>query len=116
MTQLEAARRIAPIASVQNQYNLENRKSEDVLKACERLGVAFIPWYPLGDGAALRSRGLKGLARRLGLPPAQVALAWLLARSPVMLPIPGTASIAHLEENTAAATLRIPPEDLAALN
>ena len=116
VTQLEAARRIAPIASVQNQYNLENRKSEDVLKACERLRVAFIPWYPLGDGAALRSRGLKGLARRLGLPPAQVALAWLLARSPLMLPIPGTASIAHLEENTAAATLRIPPEDLAALN
>ena len=101
---------------MQNQYNLENRKSEDVLKACERLGVAFIPWYPLGDGAALRSRGLKGLARRLGLPPAQVALAWLLARSPVMLPIPGTASIAHLEENTGAATLRIPPEDLATLN
>ena len=114
--QLEAARRIAPIASVQNQYNLENRKSEDVLKACERLGVAFIPWYPLGDGAALRSRGVKGLAGRLGVPPAQVALAWLLAHSPVMLPIPGTASVAHLEENTAAATLRIPPEDLAALN
>jgi len=114
--QLEAARRIAPIASVQNQYNLENRKSEDVLKACERLGVAFIPWYPLGDGAALRSRGVKQLARRLGLPPAQVALAWLLAHSPVVLPIPGTASIAHLEENTAAAALRIPPEDLAALN
>ena len=114
--QLEAARRIAPIASVQNQYNLENRKSEDVLKACEQLGVAFIPWYPLGDGAALRSRGVKQLARRLGLPPAQVALAWLLAHSRVMLPIPGTASIAHLEENTAAAALRIPPEDLAALN
>ena len=114
--QLEAARRIAPIASVQNQYNLEYRKSEDVLKACERLGVAFIPWYPLGDGAALRSRSVKHLARRLGLPPAQVALAWLLAHSPVMLPIPGTASIAHLEENTAAAALRIPPEDLAALN
>ena len=114
--QLEAARRIAPIASVQNQYNLENRKSEDVLKACEELGVAFIPWYPLGDGAALRSRGVKQLARRLGLPPAQVALAWLLAHSRVMLPIPGTASIAHLEENTAAAALRIPPEDLAALN
>ena len=114
--QLEAARRIAPIASVQNQYNLENRESEDLLKACERLGVAFIPWYPLGDGAALKSRGVKQLARRLGLPPAQVALAWLLAHSPVMLPIPGTASIAHLEENTSAATLRIPPEDLAALN
>jgi aryl-alcohol dehydrogenase-like predicted oxidoreductase len=114
--QLEAARRITPIVSVQNQYNLDNRKSEDVLKACERLGIAFIPWYPLGDGAALRSRGVKGLAGRLGLPPAQVALAWLLTHSPVMLPIPGTASIAHLEENTAAATLRIPPEDLAGLN
>jgi len=114
--QLEAARRITPIVSVQNQYNLDNRKSEDVLKACERLGVAFIPWYPLGDGAALRSRGVKGLAGRLGVPPAQVALAWLLAHSSVMLPIPGTASIAHLEENTAAATLRIPRADLAALN
>jgi len=114
--QLEAAQRIVPIASVQNQYNLEYRKSEDVLKACERLGVAFIPWYPLGDGAALKSRGMKQLARRLGVPPAQVALAWLLAHSRVMLPIPGTASIAHLEENTAAAALRIPPEDLVALN
>jgi pyridoxine 4-dehydrogenase len=113
--QLDAARRIAPIVSVQNRYNLETRESEDVLKACERLGVAFIPWYPLGDGAALRSRVVKQLARRLGLPPAQVALAWLLAHSPVMLPIPGTASIAHLEENTAAAALRLAPEDLAAL-
>jgi aryl-alcohol dehydrogenase-like predicted oxidoreductase len=116
LKQLQAARRITPIVSVQNQYNFANRESEDVLKACEQLGVAFIPWYPLGDGAALRSRGVKRLAGRLGLPPAQVALAWLLAHSPVMLPIPGTASIAHLEENTAAATLRIPPEDLAALN
>jgi aryl-alcohol dehydrogenase-like predicted oxidoreductase len=113
--QLEAARRIASIVSVQNQYNLENRKSEDVLKACERLGVAFIPWYPLGDGAALKSRGVKQLATRLGVLPAQVALAWLLAHSPVMLPIPGTASIAHLEENTAAAALKLAPEDLATL-
>jgi len=113
--QLEAACRIAPIVSVQNQYNLENRKSEDVLRACERLGVAFIPWYPLGDGAALKSRGVKQVARRLGVPPAQVALAWLLAHSPVMLPIPGTASVAHLEENTAAAALKFAPEDFAAL-
>ena len=113
--ELEAARRIAPIVSVQNQYNLQTRKSEDVLKACERLGVAFIPWYPLGDGATLESHGVKQLARRLGLPPAQVALAWLLAHSPVMLPIPGTASIAHLEENTAAATVKLAPEELAAL-
>jgi len=114
--QLQAACRIAPIVSVQNQYNLENRKSEDVLKACEQLGVAFIPWYPLGDGAALKSRGVRELARRLGLPPAQVALAWLLAHSPAMLPIPGTASIAHLEENTAAAALTLSPDDLAALS
>jgi len=116
LKQLETARRITPIASVQNQYNLENRKSEDVLKACERLRVAFIPWYPLGDGAALNSRRVKQVAKGLGAPPAQVALAWLLAHSPVMLPIPGTASIAHLEENTAAATLKLSPEDLAALN
>jgi aryl-alcohol dehydrogenase-like predicted oxidoreductase len=116
LKQLETARRITPIASVQNQYNLENRKSEDVLKACERLGVAFIPWYPLGDGAALDSRRVKQVAKGLGAPPAQVALAWLLAHSPVILPIPGTASIAHLEENTAAATLKLSPEDLAALN
>jgi aryl-alcohol dehydrogenase-like predicted oxidoreductase len=114
--QLDAARRIAPIVSVQNQYNLATRKSEDVLEACERLGAAFIPWYPLGDGAALESRGVKQLARRLGVPPAQVALAWLLAHSPVMLPIPGTAAIAHLEENTAAAALKLAPEDLAALD
>ena len=114
--ELEAARRIAPIVSVQNQYNLENRKSEDVLEACEQFGGVFIPWYPLGDGAALRSRGVKQLAARLGVPRAQVALAWLLAHSPVILPIPGTASTAHLEENAAAATLKLSPEDLAALN
>ena len=113
--ELEAARRIAPIVSVQNEYNLENRESEGVLKACERLGAAFIPWYPLGDGAALRSRGVKQLAKQIGVPRAQVALAWLLAHSPVMLPIPGTASIAHLEENTAAATLKLSPKDLEAL-
>src|SRR5882757_4837546 len=70
--QLEAAQRIVPIASVQNQYNLEYRKSEDVLKTCERLGVAFIPWYPLGDGAALNSRRVKEVAKGLGAPPAQV--------------------------------------------
>src|SRR5258705_403516 len=116
LKQLETARRITPIVSVQNEYNLENRKSEDVLEACERLGVAFIPWYPLGDGAALNSRRVKQVAKGLGAPPAQVALAWLLAHSPVMLPIPGTASIAHLEENTAAATLKLSPAELAAVH
>ena len=114
--QLEQARRIAPIVSVQNEYNLENRKDESVLAACEKAGIAFIPWYPLGAGRALRSAKVKRVAARLGATPAQVALAWLLARSPVMLPIPGTGSIAHLEENAAAASLKLGAEDLAELN
>jgi len=115
VAQLEEARRIAPIVSVQNEYNVGDRSSEDVLAACERLGVAFLPWYPLGAGAALKSAGVKRTARRLGATPAQVALAWLLARSPVMLPIPGTGSIAHLEENVAATVLRLAPADFAEL-
>ena len=114
--ELEAARRIAPIVSVQNEYNLENRESEDILDACERLAIAFIPWYPLGEGKVLGSRKLKRAAAKLGSTPAQAALAWLLARSPSMLPIPGTASIAHLEENTAAAALKLSPEELAAFD
>ncbi|MBM3359342.1 MAG: oxidoreductase [Betaproteobacteria bacterium] len=113
--ELEQARRIAPIVSVQNQYNLEDRSSDDVLSACEKAGIVFIPWYPLGAGRALRSARVKRVAERAGATPAQVALAWLLARSPVMLPIPGTSSIAHLEENAAAAALRISREDIATL-
>lgn len=113
--ELEEARRIAPIVSVQNEYNVGNRESEDVLEACERLGIAFIPWYPLGDGEALKSRKIRRVAAKLGATPAQVALAWLLAHSSAMLPIPGTSSIAHLEENTAAAMLKFSPGDLAGL-
>ena len=113
--ELEQARRIVPIVSVQNKYNLEDRASDAVLAACEQAGIAFIPWYPLGAGQALRAAKVKRVAARLGVTPAQVALAWLLARSPVMLPIPGTSSIAHLEENAAAAALKLSPEDLAAL-
>ncbi len=113
--QFEQARRIAAVVSVQNEYNIENRKDDDVLAACEKAGVAFIPWYPLGAGRALRSATVKRIAARLGATPAQVAIAWLLARSPVMLPIPGTASIAHLEENAAAAALKLSAEDLAEL-
>jgi len=113
--ELETARRIAPIVSVQNEYNLGDRSSEDVLEACERLGIAFLPWYPLGAGAVLRSTRVKRVAKRIAATPAQVALAWLLARSPVMLPIPGTGSIEHLEENTAAAGIRLSAEDLALL-
>ena len=114
--QLDEARRIAPIVSVQNEYNLEDRASEDVLKACERLGIAFLPWYPLGAGAVLRKEKIKTLSKKLNATPAQIAIAWLLAKSPVMLPIPGTSSIAHLEENVAAATLNLDTEALAALN
>ncbi|HEY6966701.1 MAG TPA: aldo/keto reductase [Burkholderiales bacterium] len=113
--QLEEARRICPIVSVQNEYNLEDRSSEEVLKACERLGIAFLPWYPLGAGSALKASRVKKISTKIRATPAQVALAWLLAKSPVMLPIPGTASIAHLEENVAAAKLKLTAEDLAAL-
>jgi pyridoxine 4-dehydrogenase len=114
--QLEEARRICPIVSVQNEYNIEDRSAESVLKACEKAGIAFLPWYPLGAGAALRSARVKKIASRLGATPAQVALAWLLAKSPVMLPIPGTASLAHVEENAAAAKLQLSAEDLASLS
>jgi aryl-alcohol dehydrogenase-like predicted oxidoreductase len=113
--QLEEARRIAPIVSVQNEYNLEHRKDEAVLAACEKAGIAFIPWYPLGAGRVLRSAAVKRVAAAVGATPAQVALAWLLARSFVMLPIPGTASTVHLEENAAAARLALSTEERAAL-
>lgn len=113
--QLEQAQAIAPIVSVQNEYHLGNRESEPVLAACEKAGIAFIPWFPLGAGRVLRCARVKRVAVRLGATPAQVALAWLLARSPVVLPIPGTSSIAHLEENAAAAALRLAPGDRAAL-
>jgi aryl-alcohol dehydrogenase-like predicted oxidoreductase len=113
--QLEEARRICPIVSVQNKYNLEDRASEDVLQTCARLGIAFLPWYPLGAGSALRSSRVGKIAAKVKATPAQVALAWLLAKSPVMLPIPGTASVPHLEENVAAGMLKLAPEDLAAL-
>jgi aryl-alcohol dehydrogenase-like predicted oxidoreductase len=114
--QLEDARRIAPIVSVQNRYNLEDRSFDDVLAACEKHAIAFLPWYPLGAGNSLKSAKVKSIAARRGASAAQVALAWLLARSKAMLPIPGTASIAHLEENVRAAAISLSPEDLAALN
>jgi len=114
--QLEQAQQIAPVVSVQNRYNIEDRASEDVLAACEKAGIAFIPWYPLGAGQALRSARVKDVATRHGATPSQVALAWLLARSPAMLPIPGTSSIAHLEENAAAAELKLSAADVAALD
>jgi len=113
--ELERARKVAKIVSVQNQYNLGDRSSEPVLQACERLGLAFLPWYPLGAGSALRLSKIKTIAEKRKATPAQVALAWLLARSPVVLPIPGTASLAHLEENVKAASLSLGADDLALL-
>jgi pyridoxine 4-dehydrogenase len=109
--QLEAARKIVPIVSVQNRYNLGDRSSEDVLKACERLGIAFLPWYPLNAGSSLTTAKVKTLAQKLGAMPSQVVLAWLLKKSPAMLPIPGTGSVAHLEENMKAPTLELSDAD-----
>jgi aryl-alcohol dehydrogenase-like predicted oxidoreductase len=115
LRELERARRILPVVSVQNEYNIGNRAAEDVLAACERLGLAFLPWFPLGAGAVLRSSPIRKLAKKIKATPAQIALAWLLAKSPVMLPIPGTGELEHLEENMAAAKLRIDPMELAPL-
>ncbi len=116
LTQLEEARRLATIVSVQNRYNIEDRTHEGVVDACTRDHLAFMPWYPLSAGklAAARSR-LNDIARRHRATPAQVAIAWLLRRSPIMLPIPGTLSIKHFDENRAAAELELSDAEFAAL-
>jgi aryl-alcohol dehydrogenase-like predicted oxidoreductase len=116
VAQLEQARRIAPVVSVQNSYSVDNRSAEPVLRACEKLGLAFLPWYPLAAGSALKSSKVRQVAAKRSATPAQVAIAWLLAKSPVMLPIPGTGNLQHLEENAAAAALRLSGADLAALD
>lgn len=104
--EIKAARRIVPIATVQNRYNLVDRGSEAVLDYCTHENIGFIPWFPLATGDLAKSGSpLARIAERLGAQPAQVALAWLLKKSPVMLPIPGTSKVKHLEENTAAALL-----------
>ncbi|MCO1660501.1 aldo/keto reductase [Pseudonocardia humida] len=105
--QLVQAERIAPIASVQNRYNLLDRASEDVLEHCASRGIAFVPWLPVAPLARAGHSPAVAVAERLGATPTQVALAWLLHRSPVVLPIPGTSSAAHLEQNVAAATLAL---------
>jgi pyridoxine 4-dehydrogenase len=106
--QIDAVRRMTPVASVQNQYNLAYRKSENVLDYCSRENIGFIPWFPLATGDLAKSGGaLARAAAKLNAQPAQVALAWLLRKSPVMLPIPGTSKVKHLEQNTAAALLEL---------
>ena len=114
--EIQRAQEIVPIVSVQNRYNLIDRRSEDVLDFCEREGIGFLPWFPLATGDLARPGGpLDEIAARHDASPGQVALAWLLWRSPVMLPIPGTSSVEHLEENVAAASLDLDEEELAAL-
>jgi pyridoxine 4-dehydrogenase len=115
--ELAAAQRVATIVSVQNRYNLADRSSDPVLTVCERDGLAFLPWFPLsaGSDATSAGRALVEVAARHSATPAQVAIAWLLARSPVMLPIPGTSSLAHLEEDLQAARLQLTAADRAAL-
>ncbi len=104
--EIEAARRYFPVATVQNRYNLADRASDDVLEYCEANDIGFIPWFPLAAGRLARPGSvLERISHDLGATPGQVALAWLLRRSPVMLPIPGTGSVAHLEENQGAARL-----------
>lgn len=112
VTQLEAARELCDIATVQNRYNLTFRKYDDLVDACEAAGIGFIPWYPLATGDLTQDGGaVTEVAARHEALPGQVALAWLLQRSHVMLPIPGTSSIAHLEQNWAARDLTLTQED-----
>ncbi|HJQ02414.1 MAG TPA: aldo/keto reductase [Jatrophihabitans sp.] len=115
--QLRAAAEIVEIATVQNLYNLTNRKSEAVLGYAEDQGIGFIPWFPIAAGELARSGGpVDQVAKATGATPSQVALAWLLAKSPVMLPIPGTSKVAHLTENVAAAGVRLTEEQVQELS
>jgi pyridoxine 4-dehydrogenase len=114
---IEAARRVFPVATVQNRYNLVDRGSEEVLAYCVANNIGFIPWFPLAAGELIQPGGLVDrIAMARGATTGQIALAWLLQRSPVILPIPGTLQVAHLEENVAAAGLSLTPEEFAELN
>ncbi len=114
--QLEMAQSLTPIATVQNLYNLANRDAQDLLEFCEQHDIGFIPWFPLATGELSgESSVLSEAAKEHGATPSQLALAWLLRRSPVMLPIPGTSSVAHREDNTAAAAIELTDDEYAAL-
>jgi pyridoxine 4-dehydrogenase len=115
--QIRSAREIAPIATVQNRYNLADRTSEDVLDYCASEDIGFIPWFPIATGELARPGGpIDSIAREIGATPSQLALSWLLQRTPVILPIPGTSSVAHLEENVGAAGVQLSDEQFAALS
>jgi aryl-alcohol dehydrogenase-like predicted oxidoreductase len=115
--EIRRAGKVVPIVSVQNRYNIEDRKSEDVLAYCEKENLGFLPWFPIGGGGGLRPENPLNLAAKAhGISVYQVALAWLLERSPAMLPIPGTSSLKHLEENVAAAKVKLTPEEWKAID
>jgi aryl-alcohol dehydrogenase-like predicted oxidoreductase len=116
--EIEAARQIVAVTTVQNRYSLADRRHEETLAYCERQGIGFLPWYPINAGKLLKAdhpsaQALAGIAARHSATVAQLSLAWLLQRSPVMLPIPGTSKVAHLEENVAAAGLKLSAEEWA---
>jgi aryl-alcohol dehydrogenase-like predicted oxidoreductase len=114
---IEAASRVFKVATVQNRYNLVDRGSEDVLDYCTQHGIGFIPWFPLASGElATAGSVLDTIARKYQAAPSQVALAWMLERSPVMLPIPGTSKASHLEENVAGVQIELSDEDFAILD
>jgi aryl-alcohol dehydrogenase-like predicted oxidoreductase len=115
--EIARARKIVPIVSVQNRYNIEDRESENVLVYCEKESLGFLPWFPIGGGGGLKPENpLDAAAKAHGVSVVQIALAWLLERSPVMLPIPGTSSLQHLEENVAAAKLKLTPQEWNAID
>ncbi|MCP4445912.1 MAG: aldo/keto reductase [Myxococcales bacterium] len=113
--ELARGQKVATIVSVQNRYNLLDRSNEAVLRTCEAAGIGFIPWYPLATGKLTRESALENIAKKHRAKPGQIALAWLLHRSPVILPIPGTHSVAHLGQNIAAQKILLDDEDMAAL-
>jgi pyridoxine 4-dehydrogenase len=116
IAEIEAARAVVPIVTVQNMYNLADRQAEDVLAYCEREGIGFIPWFPIASGGLAGDGSMAArLAQEKHATPAQIALAWLLARSPVILPIPGTSKVAHLEQNCAAAQIELTEAEIAGL-
>jgi pyridoxine 4-dehydrogenase len=118
--QIEQAQKIVPIVTVQNRYSLADRRHEETVTGCEQRNIGFLPWYPMAGGKLLKpdnplAQTLTRIAARHGATPAQISLAWLLHRSPVMLPIPGTSKVTHLEENIAAASLQLEPAERAEL-
>jgi aryl-alcohol dehydrogenase-like predicted oxidoreductase len=114
--EIATARKIVPIATVQNRYNVDDRKWDNTLSYCEKERIGFMPWAPVGGNRGPRSSTVEQIAKAHGATVYQVAIAWLLQRSPVMLPIPGTSSLAHLEENVAAEKLKLTADEMAKLS